>query len=94
MAHYDYSNEKRMQGMFNLKERPERFTSKERACKYAIANNYHKTYAVLVVGKNPAGLIEGYYVTSKWNEAERMVEDTCGAIQMIGAWEIWRQASK
>lgn len=80
--------------MFNLKERPERFTSKARACKYAIANNYHKTFAVLVVDENPAGLIEGYYVTSKWGEAERVQEDTCGAIQLLGACEIWKEAGK
>lgn len=92
-AKYDYSNEKRFQGMFNLKERPERFTNKEFACKHAMANEYHRMLAVLVVDENSENLIEGYYVV-RFKDAEKVVKDTDGAIQMLGAWEVWNEASK
>ena len=55
-----FANEKRMQQMFNLKNRPERFSDRGRALRFA--KNCTKAQFVVYLDENPAGLIPGYYV--------------------------------
>ena len=57
---YNFENEKRMQKMFNLKNRPERFTNKEMALSFA--NHCTKMQMVVFLDENPDNLTAGYYV--------------------------------
>ncbi len=55
-----FENEKRMQKMFNLRNRPDRFTKKANALSFA--SGCIKPQRVVFLDENPAGLISGYYV--------------------------------
>ena len=55
-----FENEKRMQKMFNLRNRPERFTKKENALSFAAGCT--KSQMVVFLDENPSDLISGYYV--------------------------------
>ena len=57
---YNFENEKRMQKMFNLKNRPERFSNKEMALSFA--NHCTKMQMVVFLDENPDNLTPGYYV--------------------------------
>ena len=55
-----FANEKRLQRMFGLRHRPERFVKKENALRFAA--NCIKSQMVAYLDENPVGLIPGYYV--------------------------------
>ena len=69
-----FANEKIMQKMFNLKNRPERFTKKENALSFAA--HCVKSQMVVFLDENPVGLIAGYYVVglADYSRLEREAE--------------------
>lgn len=77
MTTYTFANEKMMQKMFNLKHRPERYSSIENA-NYA-CNRREKIYHVIAVAENPMGIAQGYYVACP-ADATRIINATNGAI--------------
>jgi hypothetical protein len=74
MATYNYENENRIQKMFNLKHRPDRFTKKENALSFAARCT--KSQMVVFLDENPANLIPGYYVVcpADYSRLEREAE--------------------
>ena len=74
MATSVFENEKRIQKMFNLRNRPERFTKKENAISYA--KGCIKAQMVVFLDENPDNLISGYYVVcpADYSRLEREAE--------------------
>ena len=74
MATSVFENEKRMQKVFNLRNRPERFTKKENAISYA--KGCIKSQMVVFLDENPDNLISGYYVVcpADYSRLEREAE--------------------
>ena len=77
MKPYTYENEKRMQAMFGLRHRPERYTEKDTA-RFALSH-YVKPHRIVYVDENPMGLIEGWYIVCP-ADAERLHRETEGLI--------------
>ena len=77
MRTYDFSNERRMQRMFGLRYRPDRFTRKATA--ESFARGCTKPHYVVFVDENPDGIIEGWYVVCP-ADAERLHRETEGLI--------------
>jgi hypothetical protein len=69
-----FENEKRMQKMFNLRNRPERFTKKDNALNFAAT--CVKSQMVVFLDENPDNLISGYYVVcpADFSRLEREAE--------------------
>lgn len=69
-----FENEKKMQQMFNLRNRPERFTNKENAIRFA--KGCVKSQMVVFLDENPANLVPGYYVVcpADFSRLEREAE--------------------
>lgn len=55
-----FANEKRLQKLFGLRNRPERFSSKENAISFA--SRCIKSQMIVYLDENPIDLIPGYYV--------------------------------
>ena len=77
---YDFYNEKRMQKLFGLRQRPSRFISRENAIRFA--KGCTTLHIVVFVDENPDELISGYYVVCP-ADAEKLQRETDGAIIWI-----------
>lgn len=75
-----FQNEKRMQNMFGLRHRPDRYSKLETA-EYAL-KHYTKMQHILVVNENPLGIIPGFYIVCP-ADAARIIRFTDGAINYV-----------
>lgn len=75
MATSVFENEKRIQRMFGLRHRPERFSNKEAALRFAAG--CVNPQMVIGFDENPAGIIPAYYVVcpADFSRLEREAED-------------------
>jgi hypothetical protein len=75
MATSVFENEKRMQKVFKMRNRPERFTNKENAISFA--NHCTKSQMIVYLDENPDGFIPGYYVVypCDYSRLEREAEE-------------------
>lgn len=70
-----FANEKRLQKVFGLRNRPERFSNKENAISFASRGT--KSQMVVYLDENPDGFIPGYYVVYPvdFSRLEKNAED-------------------